>query len=183
MLTVVVVLYYPYLWLCEVSYALCLLPSSCSVVCWWSCNSWCFGVLLVLRYFLQLSLSSGILRIEALLVQRFEVLQSLLSGVFCIVPWDSLSGLCASWDSLSSCPSLWLDRCTLGWPVWPVVGYPLLGVHPSITIVKLIVFGYCCNCLDGQLNYWASTHWLISVTIMFWIHDWWLCHSTLLQWL
>ena len=32
---------------------------------------------------------------------RIWGLQPLLSRVFCIAPWDSLSGLCASWDSLS----------------------------------------------------------------------------------
>ena len=45
--------------------------------------------------------------------------------------------------------------------VWFVVGYLLLGIHPSMTLVKLIVIGYYCNCLDGQHNCWASTHWLI----------------------
>ena len=60
----------------------------------------------------------------------------------------------------------------MGWPVWPVVGYPLFGVHPIISIVKLIVIGYHCNCLDGQLNYRASAHWLISVTTMFQLCNW-----------
>ena len=46
--------------------------------------------------------------------------------------------------------------------VWPVIGYPLLGVHPSMSIIRLIVIGYHCNHLDGQLNYWASAHWLIG---------------------
>ena len=100
-------------------------------------------------------------------------------GYFCIAPWDSLSGLCALWDSLSSFPSLWLGRCTLGWPVWPVVGYPLSGVHPSISIVKLIMTDYHCNCLDGQVNYQASAHWLITVTTMYWLCNQWLQHSTL----
>ena len=59
-----------------------------------------------------------------------------------------------------------------GWPVWPVVGNPLLGVHPGISIVKLIVIGYHCNCLDGQLNYQPSAHWLISVTIMYQLCNW-----------
>ena len=80
-------------------------------------------------------------------------------------------------DSLSSSPSLWLGRCILGWPVWPMIGFPLLGVHPSISTVKLIVTGYHCNCLDGQLNCWSSAHWLISVTIMYWLCDQWLGHS------
>ena len=54
----------------------------------------------------KLSLSSGILPIGALLVQGYGVLQLLLSIMFCIAPWDSLSGLCASWDSLSGFLSL-----------------------------------------------------------------------------
>ena len=49
-----------------------------------------------------------------------------------------------SWDSL----------------VLPGIGYPLFSVHPSKTIVTLVMIGYCCNCLDGHLNYWTSTHWL-----------------------
>ena len=79
---------------------------------------------------------------------------------------------------MSSFPSLWLGRCTLGWPVWPVIGNPLLGVHPSISIVRLIMIGYCCNCLDGQLNNLASGQWLIGVTMMYWLSNWWLGHST-----
>ena len=70
---------------------------------------------------MQLSLSSGILLIGALLVQGFWALQPLLSGVFCIAPWDSFLGYVhhgiaclpsqasdwagALWDSLSG---LWL---------------------------------------------------------------------------
>ena len=53
------------------------------------------------------------------------------------------------------------------WPDWPVIGYPLLVVHPSISIVKLTVIGYHCNHLDRQLNYQASALWPISVTIMY----------------
>ena len=96
----------------------------------------------------------------------FGLLWPLLFRVFHIVPWESLSGLCALWGSLSSFPSLLLGRCTLGWLVWPVIGFPLLGVHPSISIVKLIVIGYHCNHLNGQLNYQAFAHWLIGVTII-----------------
>ena len=124
---------------------------------------------LILREF---CLSLGTLLNGALLVPSFGLLQPLLSRVFHIAPWDSLSGLCALWDSLSTFPSLLLSRCTLGWPVWPVIGFPLLGVHPSISIVKLIMLGYCCNCLDGQLNCWAFTHWLIGVTIIYQLCYW-----------
>ena len=99
----------------------------------------------------------------------------------CTALWDSLSGLCALRDSLSSFPGPWLGSCILGWPVWPVIGYPLLGVHPSMSIVRLVMIGYHCNCLDGQLNYWASAHWLIGGTTMYWLCIWWLCHITLLQ--
>ena len=59
----------------------------------------------------------------------------------------------------------------MGWPDWPVIGYPLLGVHPSISIVKLTVIGYHCNHLDGQLNCWASALWLIGATIIYQICD------------
>ena len=76
------------------------------------------------------------------------------SGCFLIEPWDSLPDL----------PGLQLGRCILGYLVWFVIGYPLLGVHPSVTLVKLIVIGYCCNCLDGQLNCLTSTHCLIVIS-------------------
>ena len=113
------------------------------------------------------------------LSEDFGLLQPLLFRVFGIASWDSLSGLCALWDSLSSVPCLWLGRCTLWWLDWSVIGFPLLGVHPSVSIVKLTVIGYHCNHLDGQLNYWASAHWLIGVTIMYQLHEWWFCHYTL----
>ena len=93
-------------------------------------------------------------------------------GYIHIALWDSLPGLCASRDSLSSFPGLWLGNCILRWPVWPVIGYSLLGVHPSISVVRLIMIGYCCNCLDGQLTYQASAHWLISVTTMYQLCNW-----------
>ena len=31
-----------------------------------------------------------------------------------------------------------------------------------MTTVNLIMIGYHCNHLDGQLNYQTSTHWIIS---------------------
>ena len=34
-------------------------------------------------------------------------------------------------------------------------------------LLIVIMIGYHCNCLDGQLNCWAFTHWLIGVTIMY----------------
>ena len=131
-----------------------------------------FVVQLVLRFLLRgaLLVCCSLLS-AAQLVQGFWLLEPLSSRVFCIAPWDSLPGLCALWDSLSSFPSLQLGTCTMGWPVWPVIGYPLLGVHPSISIVKLIMIGYHCNRLDGQLNCQASTHWLNSVTIMYQLCD------------
>ena len=144
-------------------YASCL--ASCSVGCRLSC-CWVDPS--------EFCLSPGTLLYGALLVWPFGLLQPLLFRVFCIAPWDSLSGLCALWDSLSSFPSLLLGSCTLGWPVWPVIGFPLLGVHPSISIVKLILIGYHCNHLDGQLNYWVFAHWLISVTIVYQLCYWWL---------
>ena len=122
MLIVVVVLYYPIPWLCGVSYALCLVPSllqcSLDVFClmWLSCPRYCPWR------------SSAYLRI------RF--LQSLLFRVFCIALWVSLSGLHASWDSLSSFPNLQLGSCIVGRHVWPFIGYPLLGVHPSMSVVR-----------------------------------------------
>ena len=70
-------------------------------------------------------------------------------GCFLIEPWDSLSdyvhpGIAcltfqasdwagASWGSLSGF----------------VISHLLLGVHSSMTLVKLIVIGYCCDHLGG----------------------------------
>ena len=150
-------------------YASCLV--SCSVVWRWfhsSAGPYVFPCL---------SLSP--LLNGALLVWGSGLLQPLLSRVFHIAPWERLSQLCALWDSLSSFRSLWLGRHILVWPVWPVIGFPLLGLHPSLCIVKLITIGYNCNCLDGQLNCQASAHWLIGVTTMHWLCYWWLGHSTL----
>ena len=154
-------------------YASCLV--SCSVVQRWFCRSACTVVLCLM----QLCLSLGTLLNGVLFVWGSWLLQPFLSRVFHIASWDSLSGLCALWDSLSSCPNLWLGRCTLGWPVWPVIGFPMLSDHPNISIVKVIMIGYCCNHLDGQLNCWASAHWLISVTTMYWLCYRWLGHSTI----
>ena len=121
-------------------YASCL--SFCSVGWRLSCSS-------VDPY--EFCLSLGTLLNGALLVQKVWAFAALLFRVFHIAPWDSLSGLCALWDSLSNFPSLPLGRCTLGQPVWPVIGFPLLGVHPSISIVKLIMIHYHSNAWMGSL--------------------------------
>ena len=67
----------------------------------------------------------------------------------CIALWDSLPGLVHS------------GIACLASQV-PVIGYPMIDAHPRMSIVKLIVIGYHSNHLDGQLNYQASAHWLIS---------------------
>ena len=79
----------------------------------------------------------------------------------CTALCDSLSGLVHSGIALSGFPGPLLGSCILGWPAWPVIGYPMIGTHPSMPIIRLIMIGYHCNCLDGQLNYQASAHWLI----------------------
>ena len=151
----------PCLWLCGVSYALCPLPSvlQCCLEVFSAaqlvlrCSPWWNSACPLVLCLMQLSLSEDL-----------SFCSLFYLGYIHIALWDSLSALCALWDSLSGFPSLWLGNCILGWPVWPVIGYPLLGVHPSISFVRLIMIGYYCNHLDGQLNYWASAHWLISVT-------------------
>ena len=105
----------PVAWSCSLmsSVVLCLMQHSLSV------GTLLNGAPLVLRYspywssacpqafsLLELCLSSGIPLIGALLVGGSGVLQPLLSRVFSIALWDSLSGLCVSWDSLSGFPSL-----------------------------------------------------------------------------
>ena len=46
--------------------------------------------------------------------------------------------------------------------MWPVVGWSMMGANSGVSIVSLVVIGYCCDCLGGQLNYQAFTHWLIG---------------------
>ena len=113
-----------------------------------------------------------------LLIWGFGLLQPLLFRVFHIAPWEGLSRLSALWDSLSSFPCLLLGRCTLEWPVWSLIGFPLLGVYPSVSIVKVTMIGDYCNHWDGLLNCWAFEHWLIGVTIMYWLCYQWLGSST-----
>ena len=43
-----------------------------------------------------------------------------------------------------------------------MIGYPMLGVHLSMSIVRLAMIGYHCNYLNGQLNYPAAAHWVID---------------------
>ena len=165
----------PCLWLCSVEYPMpyvsCLV--SCSVD--WS-SSWSVAYPDVFSF--RSSACPDVLYLMHLsLSEDLDFCSLFYLGYICIALWDSLSGLCAFWDSSPSFPDPWLGNCILGWPVWPVIGYPLLGVHPSMSIVRLIVIGYSCNCLDGQLNYQASAHWLIGGTTMYQICDQWLCHS------
>ena len=53
-----------------------------------------------------------------------------------------------------------------------MIGYPMIGAHPSMSIVRLIMIGYHFNCLDGQLNYQASAHWSIGGATMYQLCDW-----------
>ena len=153
--------------------------SSCLASCSAGWRLFCSSAGPWVSLLLELFLSHHSLLNVAQPVHWFGLLQPLLFRMFCIVPWDSLSELSAIWDSLSGFPSLLLGRCTLGWLVWSVIGYHLLGVYPSISIAKLIMVGYCYNHSDGQLNCWASAHWLIGVTIMYWLCYQWLVPSTL----
>ena len=72
--------------------------------------------------------------------------------------WDSLSGYV---HPGIACLAFWASD-------W-------LVIHPSMTLVKLIMIGHCCDCLVGGLNCLVSTCWLIVQPR--------LCSSTLLQWL
>ena len=40
-------------------------------------------------------------------------------------------------------------------------GLACMVVHPGMTLVNLILIGYCCDHLVGELNCLASTCWLI----------------------
>ena len=103
-----------------VSWALCLLPSlleSWSMVC--------------SPVVLCLSLNHS--PYGTLLVPEFGLLQPLLLQYFHVASWGGLSRSCAFWDSLSGFPGLLLGKCILG---GSVIGFPLLGVHPSVSIVR-----------------------------------------------
>ena len=38
----------------------------------------------------------------------------------------------------------------------------MIGAYLSVSIVSLVVTGYHCNCLDGQLKWQAFTHCIIG---------------------
>ena len=38
----------------------------------------------------------------------------------------------------------------------------MIGAYLRLSIVSFVVIGYHCNCLDGQLNWQAFTHSIIS---------------------
>ena len=168
-LAVVVSLYYPLAYGSveyPMPYASCL--GCCGVLlCCVSLSSCVLlkGALLV-PALLQLSLScdlgcSALLQLSLPKVLGFCRLFYLVP--FCKAPWDSLSELMHSgiaclasqgpdlavavWDGLSG---LWLVD------LW------LVPTQVCLSVVSLVVIGYHCNCLDGQLNYQAFTHWLIS---------------------
>ena len=79
-----------------------------------------------------------------------------------IALWDKLSGLVHSGIAMSGFPGPQLGSCILQWSAWQVIGYPMIDAQPSMSLVRLIVIGYNCNCLGGQLNYQAFAHWLIG---------------------
>ena len=101
------------------------------------------------------------------LSKHFGLCSPFYLGCFALYPGIACLGYVHYGIACLASQSLLLGRCTLSWPVWPVIGFLLLGVHPSISIVKLIMIGYHCNHSDGQLNCQAFAHWLIIVTIMY----------------
>ena len=144
-LAVVVFLYY--LLILALWSVLCLMPSLPSLLqCCWVLLSWSSACLVVLLK-------------GALLVWGFGLLQCLFYWVHIhIALWQSLSGLVHSGIALSGFPGPWLGSYILG---WHVIGNPMIDALPSMSIVRLIMIGYHCNHLDGQLNHQASAHWLI----------------------
>ena len=80
----------------RVSYSLCLLPS---LLQW--------GLDIILRSSaVSQYLSMFLLVLPIYCYISFGLCSPFLFRFFCIVPWNSLSGLCALWGSLSSFPSL-----------------------------------------------------------------------------
>ena len=49
----------------------------------------------------------------------------------------------------------------------------MIGTHPSVSTVRLVVIGYHCNYLGGQLNYQAFTHQLIGRATNYLPCNWW----------
>ena len=151
---------------CGVSYALCLLLSlmqCCLNMILWL--SWSLGIplmelsCLVVPCLMQFSLSEDLGFCNPFYLGYF----ALHPGMTYLVYMHC--------DILSSIPSLQFGRCTLGWPGWPVISFPLSGVHPSISIVKVTVIAYHCNHLDGLLDSQASALWLTGATIMYLLCD------------
>ena len=70
-------------------------------------------------------------------------------GCFLIEPWDSLSDYvhpgiaCLTFQSSDWAGASWGSLSGF------VISHLLLGVHSSMTLVKLIMIGYCCDCLGG----------------------------------
>ena len=128
-------------------YASCL--ASCSVVGSCSSSQLAFPVVLCL---MQLSLS--------------EVLGfcTLIHPVhICTELWDSLSGLVHSGTAClaSQAPDgqLHSGMACLACDWLPYDRCPSKYFYCKTD--------YCCNCLDGQLNYQASAHWLIDGATMY----------------
>ena len=71
------------------------------------------------------------------------------SGCFLIEPWDSLSDYVYSGIAYLAFQASDLADAFWGSLSGFLISHLLLGVHPSMTLVKLIVIGYLCNCLDG----------------------------------
>ena len=80
---------------------------------------------------------------------------------FPIEPWESLSGYVhPGITCLAFWASDWLGALWTSLSDYRL----LLGVHPSVTFVKLFVIGHCCDSLGGWLNCLAFTHWLIIIS-------------------
>ena len=71
------------------------------------------------------------------------------SGCFLVEPWDSLSDYvysgiaCLAFQATDWVGAFWGSLSGF------LISHLLLGVHPSVTLVKLIVIGYHCSHLDG----------------------------------
>ena len=70
------------------------------------------------------------------------------SGCFLVEPWDSLSDYvypmiaCLAFQASDWVGAFWGSLSGF------LISHLLLGVHPSVTLVKQIMIGYHCNCLD-----------------------------------
>ena len=154
-------LFYLYKWMFLVLWHILCLPASFLQhgysICSYSCSmSLCSPLFLALCFLLLLLPSLSL----SLSLSLLSSAVPFYLGCFPTEPWDSLSGYvhpgiaCLAFQA-----SYWVGTFWTSLSDYP----PLLGVYPSVTLVKLIRIGHCCDHLGGWLNCLTFTHWLVVI--------------------